>query len=94
MVLPSSPVAFEPTGLLLVSHLNLDNVREIVGVFQGEAASPPFPTVTRQAASAYMAVVKVQLDLPTPDHHTIRGHLQSAHGDPRTHHRPNCGGRR
>jgi hypothetical protein len=25
-----------------------------------------------------MAAVKIQLDLPTPDHYTIRGHLQSA----------------
>ena len=26
-----------------------------------------------------MAAVKVQTGLPTPDHHTIAGHLQSAH---------------
>jgi hypothetical protein len=61
-----------------VSHLNLDKVREIVGEFEGQAASLPLPDGDTRQLRSDMAAVKVQLDLPTPDHHTIRGHLQSA----------------
>jgi len=61
-----------------VSHLNLDNVREIAGEFEAQAASLPLPDGDTRQLRADMAAVKVQLDSPTPDHHTIRGHLQSA----------------
>ena len=64
---------------VFVSHLNLDKVREIVGEFEGQAAPLPLPDGDTRQLRADMAAVKVQLDLPTPDHHTIRGHLQSAH---------------
>ena len=61
-----------------VSHLNLDNVREIVGVFEGQAAPLRLPDGDTAQLRADMAAVKVQTGSPTPDHHTIRGHLQSA----------------
>jgi hypothetical protein len=61
-----------------VSHLNLDNVRQIVGEFEAQAASLRLPGGETRQLRADMAAVKVQLDLPTPDHRTIRGHLQSA----------------
>jgi hypothetical protein len=59
------------------SHLNLDNIREIVGEFEAQAASLPLPDGDTAQLRADMAAVKVQLDSPTPDHHTIAGHLQS-----------------
>jgi len=62
-----------------VSHLNLDNVREIVDEFEAQAASLPLPDGDTRQLRADMAAVKVQTGLPTPDHHTIAGHLQSAH---------------
>jgi hypothetical protein len=61
-----------------VSHLNLDKVREIVGVFEAQAASLRLPDGDARQLRADVAAVKVQLDSPTPDHHTIGGHLQSA----------------
>jgi hypothetical protein len=61
-----------------VSHLNLDNVREIVAEFEAQAASLPLPDGDTRQLRADMAAVKVQTDSPTPDHHTIAGHLQSA----------------
>jgi hypothetical protein len=50
-----------------------------VGVFEAQAASLPFPDGDTRQLRADMAAVKVQTGLPTPDHHTIAGHLQSAH---------------
>ena len=61
-----------------VSHLNLDKVREIVGEFDARAASLRLPDGDAARLRADMAAVKLQLDSPTPDHHTIGGHLQSA----------------
>jgi hypothetical protein len=61
-----------------VSHLNLDNVREIVAEFEAQAASLRLPDGDTRQLRADMAAVKVQTGLPTPDHHTIAGHLQSA----------------
>jgi hypothetical protein len=61
-----------------VSHLNLDNVRQIVGEFQAQAASLRLPDGDTRQLRADMAAVKAQTGLPTPDHSTIRGHLQSA----------------
>jgi hypothetical protein len=61
-----------------VSHLNLDNVREIVGEFEARAALLRLPDGETRQLRADMTAVKVQLGLPTPDHQTIRGHLQSA----------------
>jgi hypothetical protein len=58
--------------------LNLDKVREIVGEFEARAASLRLPDAEIRQLRADMAAVKVQLGLPTPDHHTIGGHLQSA----------------
>jgi hypothetical protein len=72
---PGSPRAHQAVS---VSHLNLDNARQIVGEFEAQAASLPLPDGDARQLRADMAAVKVQLDLPTPDHHTIRGHLQSA----------------
>jgi hypothetical protein len=61
-----------------IGDLNLDNVREIVGEFEAQAASLPLPDGDATQLRADMAAVKAQIDLPTPDHYTIRGHLQSA----------------
>jgi hypothetical protein len=61
-----------------IGHLNLDTVREIVGEFEAQAASLRLPDSDTRQLRADMAAVKVQTGLPTPDHHTIRGHLQSA----------------
>jgi hypothetical protein len=61
-----------------IGDLNLDKVREIVGVFEAQAASLPLPDGDARQLRADMAAVKVQLGLPTPDHYTIAGHLQSA----------------
>ena len=72
---PGSPRAHQAVS---VSHLNLDNVREIVGVFEAQAASLPLPDGDTRQLRADMAAVKAQTGLPTPDHSTIRGHLQSA----------------
>jgi hypothetical protein len=63
---------------VFVSHLNLDNVRQIVGECEAQAASLRLPDGDTRQLRADMAAVKIQLDLPTPDHYTIRGHLQSA----------------
>ena len=62
-----------PTG-----ELNPDNVREIVGKFEAQAASLPLPDGDAAQLRADMAAVKAQIGLPTPDHYTIRGHLRSA----------------
>jgi hypothetical protein len=62
-----------PTG-----ELNPDNVREIVGRFEAQAASLPLPDGDAAQLRADMAAVKAQIGLPTPDHCTIRGHLRSA----------------
>ena len=61
-----------------VSHLNLDTVREIVDVFEAQAASLRLPDGDTRQLRADMAAAKVQTGLPTPDHRTIAGHLQSA----------------
>jgi hypothetical protein len=60
-----------------IGDLNLDTVREIVGEFEAQAASLPLPDGDARQLRADIAV-KVQIGLPTPDHYTIRGHLQSA----------------
>jgi hypothetical protein len=60
-----------------VSHLNMDKVREIVGEFEAQAALLRLPDGDTRWLRADMAAVKVQLGLPTPDYHTIAGHLQS-----------------
>jgi hypothetical protein len=62
-----------PTG-----ELNPDNVREIVGKFEAQAASLPLPDGDAAQLRADMAAVKAQIGLPAPDHYTIRGHLRSA----------------
>jgi hypothetical protein len=49
-----------------------------VAEFEARAASLPLPDGDARQLRADMAAVKVQLDSPTPDHHTIGGHLQSA----------------
>jgi hypothetical protein len=72
---PGSPRAHQAVS---VSHLNLDNVREIVAEFEAQAASLPLPDGDARQLRADMAAVKVQTGLPTPDHYTIAGHLQSA----------------
>jgi hypothetical protein len=61
-----------------IDDLNLDKVREIVGEFEAPAASLPLPSGDTRQLRADMAAVKVQTGLPTPDHYTIRRHLQSA----------------
>jgi hypothetical protein len=61
-----------------IGDLNLDKVREIVGEFEAQAASLPLPDGDARQLRADMAAVKVQTGLPTPDHDTIAGHLQSA----------------
>ncbi len=61
-----------------VGDLNLDTVRKIVGEFEAQAASLHLPDDGARQLRADMARVKVQIDLPTPDHHSIREHLQSA----------------
>jgi hypothetical protein len=61
-----------------IGDLNLDKVREIVGEFEAQAASLPLPDGDARQLRADMAAVKVQIGLPTPDHYTIAGHLQSA----------------
>jgi hypothetical protein len=61
-----------------LGDLNLDKVREIVGEFEAQAASLPLPDGDARQLRADMAAVKVQIGLPTPDHYTIAGHLQSA----------------
>ena len=63
---------------VFASHLNLDKVREIVGEFEAQAASLRLPDGDTRQLRADMAAVKVQTHSPTPDHHTIGGHLQSA----------------
>jgi hypothetical protein len=63
---------------VFVGDLNLDKVREIVGEFEAQAASLPLPDGDARQLRADMAAVKVQTGLPTPDHDTIAGHLQSA----------------
>jgi hypothetical protein len=70
-----SPRAHEAVS---IGDLSLDTVREIVGEFEAQAASLPLPDGDAAQLRADMAAVKVQTGLPTPDHHTIRGHLQSA----------------
>ena len=72
---PGSPRAHRAVS---VSHLNLDNVRQIVGEFEAQAASLPLPHGETRQLRADMATVKAQTSLPTPHHSTIAGHLQSA----------------
>jgi hypothetical protein len=48
-----------------------------VGEFEVQAASLRLPDGETRQLRADMAAVKVQLGSPRPDHHTIRGHLQS-----------------
>jgi hypothetical protein len=62
-----------PTG-----DLNLDTVRAIAGQFEAQAASLPLADHDARQLRAHMAAVNVQIDLPTPDHHAIREHLQPA----------------
>ncbi len=63
---------------VVIGDLNLDTVREIAGEFEAQAASLPLPDGGAGQLRADMAAVRVQLGLPTPDHYTIRQHLQSA----------------
>ncbi len=63
---------------VFIGDLNLDTVREIAGGLEAQAASLPLPDGGAGQLRADMAAVKVQLGLPTPDHYTIRQHLQSA----------------
>jgi hypothetical protein len=63
---------------VFIGDLNLDTVREIVGEFEAQAASLPLPDDDATRLGADMAAIKVQTSSPTPDHYTIRGHLQSA----------------
>jgi hypothetical protein len=63
---------------VFIGDLNLDTVREIVGEFEAQAASLRLPDGDTRQLRADMAAVKVQTGLPTPDHDTIAGHLQSA----------------
>jgi hypothetical protein len=63
---------------VFIGDLNLDTVREIVGEFEAQAASLRLPDGDATQLRADMAAVKVQIGLPTPDHYTIAGHLQSA----------------
>jgi hypothetical protein len=72
---PGNPRAHQAVS---VSHLNLDNVREIVAEFEAQAASLRLPDGDTRQLRADMAAVKAQTGSPTPDHHTIAGHLQSA----------------
>ena len=72
---PGSPRAGQAVS---TGDLNLDTVREIAGEFEAQAASLPLPDGAARQLHADMATVNVQLGLPTPDHYTIRGHLQSA----------------
>ena len=61
-----------------IGDLNLDNVREIVGEFEARAASLHLTDDDARQLRVDMAAVRVQTGSPTPDHYTIRGHLQSA----------------
>jgi hypothetical protein len=61
-----------------IGDLNLDTVREIVGELEAQAASLHLPDDGARQLRADMATVKAQIDLPTPDHYTIRERLQSA----------------
>ena len=61
-----------------IGDLNLDKVRKIVGEFEAQTASLHLPDGDARQLRADMATVKAQIDLPTPDHYTIREHLQSA----------------
>jgi len=70
-----NPRAHQP---VFIGDLNLDTVREIVGEFEAHAASLRLPDGDTRQLRADMAAVKVQTGLPTPDHDTIAGHLQSA----------------
>ena len=63
---------------VFIGDLNLDLVREIVGEFEAQAASLPLADDDATRLGADMAAVKVQTSSPTPDHYTIRWHLQSA----------------
>ena len=67
-----------PRAHQVAGDLNLDIIREIVGEFEAQAASLPLPDGDARQLRADMATVRVQIDLPTPDHYTIREHLQSA----------------
>jgi hypothetical protein len=49
-----------------------------VGEFEAQAASLPLPDGDARQLRADIAAVKAQTGLPTPDHYTIGGHLQSA----------------
>jgi hypothetical protein len=49
-----------------------------VDVFEAQAASLRLPDGDTRQLRADMAAAKVQTGLPTPDHRTIAGHLQSA----------------
>jgi hypothetical protein len=49
-----------------------------VGEFEAQAASLHLPDDGARQLRADMATVKVQIDLPTPDHYTMRERLQSA----------------
>jgi hypothetical protein len=64
--------------VVFIGDLNLDKVREIVRKFEAQAASLPLPDGDTRQLRADMAAVKLQTGLPTPDHHTIAGHLHSA----------------
>jgi hypothetical protein len=72
---PGSPRAHWAVS---IGDLNVDTVREIVGRYEAQAASLRLPDGETRQLRADMAAVEVQLGLPTPDHSTIRGHLQSA----------------
>jgi hypothetical protein len=61
-----------------VGDLSLDTVREIVGEFEAQAASLHLPDDSARQLRVDIGTVKVQIDLPRPNHYTIREHLQSA----------------
>jgi hypothetical protein len=75
VIQPGSPRAYRAAS---IADLDLDNVREIVGEFEVQAKSLRLPGGDTRQLRADMAAVKVQIDLPTPDHFVIRGRLRSA----------------
>jgi hypothetical protein len=61
-----------------IGGLDLDNVREIVSEFEAQAIALRLSGGDTRQLRADMMAVKVQIDLPTPDHVIIRGRLRSA----------------
>jgi hypothetical protein len=61
-----------------IGGLDLDDVREIVSEFEAQAIALRLSGGDTRQLRADMMAVKVQIDLPTPDHVIIRGRLRSA----------------